>query len=391
VINTITIGKTVWAMGLTWRSYGDRPTTAELREDAEDLKADLAAVRISPQVQQAGFIASDPGQKRPKNVYALAAAVADAREQPWLGIFRVGANTWWYIAVREGQAVLPDGDVVGDEEAIMAARANHESYADWTYVRGDLGDIRALIDEQGKSLRRVPLKSLSPTSLFLPVAGVAAALLVIGGGIYWWQSYEAEQAQQRAAKMMAERELLSQQQAQISPLVQSPVPSEWLAECVDTLEGQPISVAAWTMKGLACNANSAIITWQREDGATVAARPSGAVDNTGNTIIQMISLPDLPSGADNAAGLTASNLALLQLLQPLGIHPTISPPVQPQPLPGAAAAPAPAKVTPEETVSMTTSIQPTKLPFDQVPGLRLDALSINDDGDWIISGELYGR
>ena len=390
-MRTVTIGKNTWAMGLTWRSYGDRPTSAELREDAEDLKADLAAVRITPQAQQAGFIASGMGTKRPKNIYSLAAAIADAREQPWLGIFRVGDNTWWYIAVREGQAVLPDGDVVGDEESIMAARANHESYADWTYVKGDLDDLRGLLDEQGKNLRRAPLKSMKPVSLLLPAAGVVGALLVLGGGFFWWQNYQAEQAQERAAKMQAEREKLLQEQAQVSPLVQSPMPAEWLQECVDTLEGQPVSVAGWTIKGLSCNPSSAIVAWQRDDGATVAERPSGGLDNTGNNVTQMIGLASLPNGADNAAGLAASNVALLQLLQPIGVQPQISAPVQPQPLPGAAASPPTAKTTPEETVTFTLPIDPTKLPFDQVPGLRLDTLSVNDDGDWVIAGELYGR
>lgn len=402
--NTVKIGKTVWAVGMTWRSYGDRPTIAELRDDAEDLKAQwdkengkdntiLAAVRVSGQARQGGFMPDDPGEKRPNGVYSLAAAIADAREQPWLGIFRIGENKWWYIAVREGQAVLPDGDVVGDEDTIMAARANHESYADWSYVKGDLTDLLGLIEEQGKTHRRVPVKSLKPVSLLLPAAVGAAVLLCIAGGGMWWHNYETTLQQQRAAAAMAEAMKIQAEQAAISPLLKTPMPATWLTACVDELEAQPISVDAWTVAKLTCSASGALIVWQREDGATVAARPSGDVDNTGDTITQTISFPALSSGQDNAQGLTASNMALLQLLQPLGVEPQISAPVQPQPLPGATAAPAQAQrlTTPEETVTMTLPINPAELAFNQVPGLRLDTLAIDDQGNWVVTGELYGR
>ncbi|MDE2342468.1 MAG: type 4b pilus protein PilO2 [Betaproteobacteria bacterium] len=399
--NTVKIGKTVWAVGMTWRSYGERPTIAELRDDAEDLKTQwdrengkdntiLAAVRVSGQARQGGFMPDDPGEKRPSGIYSLAAAIADAREQPWLGIFRIGENKWWYIAVREGQAVLPDGDVVGDEETILAARANHESYADWSYVKGDLADLRGLIEEQGKTLRRVPVKSLKPVSLVLPAAAAGVAIICLAGGFMWWHNYEVTQQQRRAAAAMAAAMKLKAEQAAISPLIKTPAPSLWLTACVNDLEAQPISQDAWTAAKLACDTNGAIISWQREDGATVAARPNGVVDNTGDKITQIIEFPTFSNGPDNAKGLDASNMALLQLLQPLGIEPQISAPVQPQPLPGAAAASQP-PTTPEETVNMTIPINPTDLDFDQVPGLRLDNLSIDDQGDWVIAGEIYGR
>lgn len=400
--NTVKIGKTVWAVGMTWRSYGDRPTIAELRDDAEDLKAQwdkengkdntiLAAVRISGQARQGGFMPDDPGEKRPSGVYSLAAAIADAREQPWLGIFRIGENKWWYIAVREGQAVLPDGDVVGDEETIFAARANHESYADWSYVKGDLTDLRSLIEEQGKTLRRVPVKSLKPLSLVLPVAAGAVAIICLAGGFMWWNHYETIQQQQRAAAAMAEAMKIQAEQAAVSPLTKTPMPSTWLTACVNDLTAQPVSIDAWTVARLTCDDSGAIIIWQREEGATVAARPSGNVDNTGDKITQSISFSALANGQDNAKGLTASNLALLQLLQPLGVEPQISAPVQPQPLLGATAASAQPPPTPEETVNMTLPVTPTELAFDKVPGLRLDTLSIDDQGNWVITGELYGR
>lgn len=391
--NTVKIGKTTWAVGMTWRSYSDRPTLSELREDADDLRANLAAVRVSPQVRQAGFMASEPGDKRPSGVFSLAAAIADAREQPWLGIYRIGDNRWWYIAVREGQAVLPDGDVVGDEDTILRARANHESYADWNYVKGDTTHLRALIEEQGKNLRLVPIKSLKPVSLFLPAVGAAAALTCVSGGGMWWHNYEAAKQQARAAAAAAAEMRRGQQEAAISPLLKTPMPAAWLSSCVGEILAQQITVEAWTLGHAACTDSAAILTWERQDGATVAERPSGTVDRSGDTITQTIGFPASPNGSDNAQGLPASNIALQALLQPIGVSPQISEPVQPQPLPGATAAVPPPGLPPdpEETVTITLPVTPTLIHFDQIPGLRLDTLSINDDGDWILTGEIYGR
>ena len=388
---------------MTWRSYGDRPTIAELRDDAEDLKMQwdkengkdntiLAAVRVSGQARQGGFMPDDPGEKRPSGIYSLAAAVADAREQPWLGIFRIGENKWWYIAVREGQAILPDGDVVGDEDTIMAARANHEGYADWSYVKGDVKDLLGLIEERGKAQLRVPVRSLKPVSLVLPsIAGAAALLCVVGGGM-WWHNHEVALQQQRVAIAMAEAAKIKAEQASVSPLLKTPMPEAWLKVCVGDLKAQPISFDAWTVDKLSCSDSAAIIIWKRQDGATVAARPAGTVSNTGNAVAQIISFPALNSGQDNAQGLAASNLALMQLLQPIGVEPQISAPVQPQPLPGASAPDSSQPpATPEETITMTLPVDPTSLTFDQIPGLRLDTLTINGEGDWIVTGDIYGR
>ncbi len=392
--NTVKIGKTTWAVGMTWRSYPDRPTLTELREDAADLGADLTALRVSQQVRQAGFTVSEPGDKRPSGIFSLAAAIADAREQPWLGIYRIGENRWWYIAVREGQAILPDGDVVGDEETILRARQNHESYADWNYLKGDTGHLRELIEEQGKSLRLVPIRSLKPVSLFIPTVGAAAALTCLVGGGMWWHNHEVAKQQAQAAAAAAAELRQEQQEAAISPLLKTPMPGAWLSSCVNEILAQQITVEAWTLDHASCTDSSAVLTWGRQDGATVAARPSGTVARTGNTVTQTVNFPDFPNGIDNAKGLVPSNLALQALLQPIGVSPDISEPQTPQTLPGASSAPPPpggVPPDPEETVTITLPVTPTLIDFDQIPGLRLDTLSVNDDGDWVLTGEIYGR
>ena len=184
-----------------------------------------------------------------------------------------------------------------------------------------------------------------------------------------------------------------QQEAAISPLLKTPMPAAWLSSCVGEILAQQITVEAWTLGHAACTDSAAILTWERQDGATVAERPSGTVDRSGDTITQTIGFPASPNGSDNAQGLPASNIALQALLQPIGVSPQISEPVQPQPLPGATAAVPPPGLPPdpEETVTITLPVTPTLIHFDQIPGLRLDTLSINDDGDWILTGEIYGR
>lgn len=391
--NVIKLGKRQWAVGMTWRSFEQRPTRIELREDATELKANLAAVRLTAQSRQAGFMASADGDKnRPHGVYSLAAAIADAREQPWLGIFRVADDLWWYIAVREGQAILPDGDVIGDQNTILAARARHESFTDWNYVKGDAADLLSLIDGQGKKLRLVPVQSLEPVSLVLPILSITAvSLLLLGGGL-WWHHYQVVQQQEHAARIAAERAKIAAEAAAISPLVKSPLPGVWLSACESKIATTPLTIANWSLTAVACSTTAATTTWHRNDGATVLARPNGAIDTTGDQIVQTIPIApsDIPNGPDNGAGLPASNLALLAILQPLGITPHISMSMTPPPLPGASS-PSQTPPIPKEDVTFTLPLDPTTLPFNRVPGLRLTGLTIDTDNNWNLTGTIYGH
>lgn len=195
-----------WLAGMTWRSYENIPDKQDLRNDAEQLGHSWATVRIGEEAIQAGFCAPIDGMKRPKKLFSLAAMLADSREQPWLGIFKIREGLWWYIAVRDGHAVLPDGDVIGGEEEIRKARDNHAGYGDWKYFEGDIDALTTLI--KGIEGKPTPVKSLV-TSNWPRMPTVAAVTIVsLAGGYLWWDAHQQETIAQAArAKALAMAQL----------------------------------------------------------------------------------------------------------------------------------------------------------------------------------------
>ncbi|MDD2859893.1 MAG: type 4b pilus protein PilO2 [Acidiphilium sp.] len=385
----INVGDRQWIAGLVWRSFADRPKLAELREDAKDLGAHWVAVRGTSQVIQAGFCPAVESD-RPKRIFSLAAAIAQSQEQPWLGIYQLSDDLWWYLAVRDGQAVLPDGDVVGSYETILEARQRHENYADWKYLKGTLGeDLLPILEAARGSDALVPVRSVEPVSPWRVILPGIAAMLVVAGGVWLWHRHVEAVERHRMEALAAERARILAEQKAVSPLLSSPSPDQWLAACAAAIGPVNVSDDGWVNAGIACGATSATVTWKRDTGATVAQRPSGALSGDGNSVVQSIAWPALPHGADDAQGLVASDNALYALLQPLGVQAQISAPPAPPRLPGSTDTTKPPPI-PAQSVAFTLPVAPFGIGFDQVPGLRLTFLLRKPDG-WSIQGMIYGR
>lgn len=392
----VTINGRQWLAGMSWCSFEDSPGKDELREDARRLHSDWYAVRIAESVIQAGFCEPIEGLKRPSKLYSLAAMLADSREQPWLGIFKIEEGLWWYVAVRDHHAILPDGDVIGGESEVNAARNRHSGYTDWKYVEGDidlLAEFMSEIDE-----KPTPVKSLTTANVSaVPIIASAAILLaLVGGGYTWWHQKQINEERERAAAMAKMREQLAANKAPIvaapSPLLTTAAPNAWRDACAQIILKLPISRYGWALGDVICNQTSVTANWLRLDGATVAQRPDGDLSADGDKIVQTIQFVGLEQkGADNATDLQNAQLAMRAWAQAVNIRLTMSQNVPPKALPGAAdnAAPAPLAQTPQSIVKFDSPISPFSLDYRSIPGLRLTSIKSSASG-WSVEGVLYG-
>ncbi len=387
-----------WVAGMSWRSFEDTPNKDDIREDADSLKSDWYAVRISESAIQAGFCAPITGIKRPAKLYSLAAMLADSREQPWLGIFKVGDGLWWYIAVRDHHAILPDGDVIGGEEEIHAARDRHSGYTDWKYIEGELDMLAEFMGEIDE--KPTPVKSLTASNIpVVPLVAAVTTISLLAGGALWWHYRQVAEERERAIAMAKMREQLAAQKPPVvippSPLLTSPAPNHWLAACRQVITHLPISRFGWLIQDTGCNQTSVVITWIRQDGATVAQRPAGDVSADGDKIIETIAMPDLvQKGDDNAVALESAKLTMRAWAQRAGIPLTLSAPPAPVVLPGASAADAsktnlPPPI-PQSAIHFDTPVAPFAFDLSAIPGLRLTSLKTTQTG-WSVEGTLYGR
>ncbi|AVA38348.1 type 4b pilus protein PilO2 [Cupriavidus metallidurans] len=391
----IQIGKRRWVAGMTWASYEDKPNKAELREDAQRLSSTWAAVRIGEDCIQGGFCSAIEGEKGSK-LYSLAAMLADSRKQPWLGIFKIEEGLWWYVAVRDGHAILPDGDVLGGEAETYAARERHSGYTDWNYVEGDLELLASLIKDVEESPTRI--KSIDG-NWHLPkiLAGATIGLAAVAAG-GWWMYYQHEQeaaAKQRAA-MARMREQMAQAKANEKPVAPSPaitlpLPAAFLRACGDAVT-LPISQYGWLIDSVSCTVDQAAVVWARKEGATVEFRPDGELSDNGEKTTQRISLGLNRQSKDDRIALGDAADRLRAWAQAAGYPLTLTVPVSDKAstaLPGADTTPA-LPASPEMSVNIKISISIFDLDLPDIPGLRLTAINMTATG-WELIGALYGR
>ncbi|MES2879231.1 MAG: type 4b pilus protein PilO2 [Pseudomonadota bacterium] len=397
----IEIGKRRWLVGMTWRSFEEAPDSQQLDSDAESLNASWVSVRNGRAAVQAGFCAALPGIKKPSKVYSLAAMLADSREQPWLGIFRIADDLWWYVAVRDGHAIMPsDGDVVGGEDEIKRVRDGHSGFADWNHVEGDLTTLAKLIDSIDES--PTPVRSLN--SSFMPsmpwVVGATVLLLAACGGGFWWQQKLLQEQRETEAAMARVRAQLEAGKPIVStalpsPLLTMPAANDWLAACGTIMLVQHLSRSGWALSAMTCNSSSVVIQWRRDAGATVALRPDGVVSADGEGVTETVSLTGLEaSGADDSVELNDASLALRAWAQSAMFTLSIAgaeSKASPVALPGKPADVIATPVTrPELSFTLDMLVSPFNMDLSAVPGLRLRSLKTTENG-WHIEGTLYGR
>lgn len=387
--NVIQIGKRRWLAGMTWASYEDTPDKDELRDDAKRLNSTWSSVRIGEDCIQAGFCKAVDDVNVSK-LYSLAAMLADSRKQPWLGIFKIEEDLWWYIAVRDGHAILPDGDVLGDRDEIYAAREKHSGYTDWNYVEGDVALLQDLIKDidesptRVKSLEGIPLKH----KLLVGAGVVALAGLAVGGN--WW--YQDAKKREAMARM---REQLAKVVPEVKPVTSTPATTIPLATALLHSCGKavtlPISQYGWLIDNVSCAVNSATVVWARKDGATVDFRPEGVLSADGQKVTQTIDLRLTQQSADDRIPLSEAWDQLLAWSQAAGFTATATVAAadkQASTLPGAA--PDAAPVPTEKNVTISVNVSPFALDLSEIPGLRLTNIKMSAGG-WELTGVLYGR
>jgi hypothetical protein len=395
----VEIGKDRWLAGMTWLAYETSPSKADLREDAGRQNADWVSVRNASDFKQAGFCPAIEGEKLRK-LNSLAAKLAESKQQPWLGIFRIADNLSWYIAVRDNHTILPDGDVLGTDEDMRLAQERHAGYIDWNHVKGDLTDLEAmikLVDEKSS-----PIKAISgmPPGQQVAIGAAVATTVLVAGGFLWWKHQQAlAQAHEMAVSMQRERQRLAHFTAapKAPPPPSLPIlppPSSWLHACGAALLDLPLSNQAWALTKPSCSQTSASITWLRGEGATLNDHPDCAVSANGDTCVEAIPFTALEAREmDDLLTSVEASVRFRQWTQTVGFKVTLPPAAPPpQPLPGADK-PAPPAFT-QTAVTLDMPISPFSddvgRALDAIPGLRLSSASMTDTG-WSLQGVLYGR
>jgi hypothetical protein len=389
-----------WVLGMEWLTYDDPVSREDLRAESHEMESPWYALRENESVFQCGFCPAIDDIERPKNLASLAAMLADVRQQPWLGVFELDDDLFWYVAIRDHYAIQLGGDVVGTEEEVNAAALKHSGFGGWNREHGTLEKLSQLVSEaQAKRNKRTPVQSFAVSRIDpVPVAiaaGVLAVIGVVGAVGYHLHAHKVLEARLQAAE--AEQAKLAARQRVPDAdevLSHTPAPSAWIQACGDGMSSVPYSVDGWTIEETECDSSSIKIKWKRGAGATVANAPAAVISGDGNSTIQSIPMKlAAAAGADNSADVAKETRALLAWGQAHNVVVTIG-------APQAISARQKEGWTIPVTIPMPASPFVAGADLDQLPGLRIFGLGPNmrgtngangAGGAWSLTGMLYAR
>ncbi|MDE2343658.1 MAG: type 4b pilus protein PilO2 [Betaproteobacteria bacterium] len=389
----------LWLVGMDWESREAPQSNSQIRARAREIGADMAVQRIVDGAVQVGYGFPIEGLKPAGNIRSLAASVAQGVKQPWLGIYQLDEERYWYVAVRDGFQIMPGSDIVADRETVDALRREHRGLSgDWTQKEGTLEHLELLIDQFATRSPKVWFLNRSKRPLYLTIA---TCCLVLAGGYFAYRHHidAVREARQAAiARLEAERARLAHHPLELppSPVVRLPMPDSVTKTCMSLIGQVPVSIDGWTVADLSCTNDTATVGWKRTDGATLAAMPRGEISPDGNTIVNTVKLP-VPQESRNDTVILSVAIADLRIyLQSAGVERSSViihiPPVKKRDLYQRAVShkPPPIPPPPTATVSFVWPVSPTGTAWNRIPGFRITSI-IHEQKGWKIGGTIYGK
>lgn len=396
-----------FVVGMRWK-HEDRPPSAKaLRAAAKERGRWVCRRRTSMGSHQTGFASLELGRKAAA-MQSLAALVADTKREPWLGVFDLGDGLYWYIAVRDNQEILPDGDVIGSSDDIDAARARHASFGGWDYVDGDAGTVLDLI-RSDKARHSFPVVDSQARPWMVPAVGSAVVLVTCAAGVVLWRSHERAVELQRKAILARQQALQDAMKAKVPkpavilPWTQLASATDFLQTCGNAFNATPLAQEGWVLSAWDClqQAGGQVVssqTWTRL-GGTDLRTPDGQLSSDGNTVRKVLPLSShLSPDAGAILSPDSAQRAIRGMSQVLGLPLALTDSAPERPATALPGSPPPAngpKVdTPWTVWSVGIELPAAPWAFgiqqqsDAVPGLRWTRIDW-DGAKWALSGSMY--
>ncbi len=394
--------KRQFVVGLSWKVEDKNPSAKRVRALAAERGRWICRRKTMHGSFQVGFCDIEHPAKR-GSMTSLAAAMANAKPEPWLGIFRLGEDLYWYIAVRDNQSILPDGDLLGSQEQIKEARARHTGLGDWNFCDGDIDTI---VEMLGGNKASWLVTDSHHRPWVKPTVAATCVLVIGGGGLLAAKKHEHDVLVQRQIAIQRQAALDAAMAAKqpkptpILPWTQLASSTSFFQACAAAFSNTPLSDAGWILTRWECDQSPggsvAVKTaWERAGGDTLDT-PIGMLSNHGNTIqggasavtrLAAFAGPPLLQGnvAERVIRAIGQNLDMpMQLTMP---RPEAAPAVQ-----TSGSKPPPPPPWLQGSVVLKVPAPPWSLgigPYlDLVPGLRMT--SVAWDGQfWALSGQSY--
>jgi hypothetical protein len=269
-------GKSYYA-GLSWQTLS---ASDNVKEKIKELGNGYYCVRNLSGMINIGY--SEDLDGKYKKLYSLASNVANAKKEPWLGVFHIEDDLYWLIAVRDNQAIIPDGDVIGTKEEIDKVFQETISIGEWDSIieNGEIEDLEALLTQGGSYV----LSTSKKYNILLFIAiGVLAAVFIL----YF---YHKRQIQQIKPKVFIPKVFAKKAAVKIQGYKTLPKPALILYKCKEELNSLPSSYYGWKASSLSCTANDISVVYKKQLFGTTLIAPKGNIGQNGLEVTKNISV-----------------------------------------------------------------------------------------------------
>ena len=434
-VTVTTVNGQSFVSGLFWQPLSKpRAYMQEAREIGKREKMDIVAIRHGS-IIQAGFVSKNAGVT--KGMYSLAAALAGALGESWLGVFALGAERYALVGVKDG-AILPGCDIVGDQVEIQeklqifTAFFNDEndkffSPPEFGLSSNELYLDKVLVASSLKKEYRLKQLTFGLTSKEWGIVGVLGALALVGAVVFFqWKAAEENRIREERIRIAEEQRLELErlnekaQQEQSLQALEHPwakmgaIDGFWRV-CFAQVTKLPLAFDGWVFQSARCSFDKVDVTYSRTGNATVGDFIIGAAPRfpgaepaffeEGQAAAVHVPL-DMGVGGDE--GLEPLNPLLNKFsshFQRLGLKPAINEkateekrevmPGEDPNDPNAPKKPVPFWRT------FTFSYESSRAPNETLsglagPGLRLTEISVNLNFEsaqltWKVDGEIYAQ
>lgn len=397
MIRTISIGKKKYVAGMTWATFDEVPTKNAIKNEAILHNSAWITIRKNEELFQIGLCPAVDNKNSYKSMCSLGDSVSNSLLSPawpWRGVFQLSPDLWWYIAVRDDNCILPDGDFLGTRNEVALRETEHEKYGNWKNVEGDLRNIEEYVNQskiKSSSIYPVGGEGKKNKSILISILLILTVATV---GIYWWSIEKKREEEIIAAierRKIAQSLIEEKKPIQVpSELLTLPSNTGWQKACKDIIYDLDMSKDGWELSQVACEAEYVSVLWVKQGGATVSHRPPGQISPEGNAVEQRISLPSFDRNSiDDAISLVEAKTIMRGWAQSAGFNITLTDVPAPPILPGADQSNAP-KLEPKANVAMDIAISALDLDTSNLPGFRIKRIVSTELG-WHIDGTLYGK
>lgn len=276
--------------GLRWHPLGSvTGHMKEARQYGREHQLDIVAIRRTPAIIQAGFVARSDDVT--KGMYSLAATLAGQLGDSWIAAWRTESDIDQYalVAVYQG-GVISGCDMMGTgaevrrrvvQQRSRGINFTHEYLPFEFEMGGQPLDVEELLQPSNlkREYRLRPLVfGLSKAELVqLAILG----LLIAAGTIGWlqWQSHQAQiakeaafQAEQRRleelARLQKESGVEQTPQALEHPWAKRPSVDDFLEQCSHVIYQLPLAIQGWQFTEAVCNGTQVLSSYKRSGNST---------------------------------------------------------------------------------------------------------------------------